>query len=57
MNAHHEEWLVSSTTTVHGRATLDFASSTGCEQMVTEPAHINGGVLEYVHYLVEVRVD
>ena len=29
--AHHEEWLGSSTTTVHGRAALDFASLLGWE--------------------------
>ena len=26
----------------------DFASSSGCEQMVTEPTHIDGGVLDLV---------
>ena len=31
VNAHHEEWLGSSTTTMHGRAVLHFASSTVCE--------------------------
>ena len=31
VNAHHEEWLVSSMTTLHGRAALDFASLSGCE--------------------------
>ena len=60
MNAHHEEWLVSSTTTVHGRAALDFVSSSGYEQMVTEPTHIDGGVpnlvLTSVHDLFEVWV-
>ena len=59
VNAHHEEWLVSSTTAVHGRAALDFVSSSGCEQMVTEPTHIHGEVpdlvLTDVHDLVEVR--
>ena len=46
VNVHHEEWLGSSTTTVHGgsRAALDFASSSGCEWMVTEPTHIDGGM-------------
>ena len=46
VNAHHEEWLRSSTTTVQHRAALDFASSSGCEQMVTQPTHIDGGVLD-----------
>ena len=26
----------------------DFASSSGCEQMITEPTHIDGGVLDLV---------
>ena len=43
VNAHHDEWLNSSTTTVHSKVTLDFASSSGCEQMVTEPTHIDEG--------------
>ena len=60
VNAHHEEWLTSSTSAVHARASLDFASSSGCEQMVTEPTHTDGGVLYLVltdvHDLVKVRV-
>ena len=40
-NAHHEEWLGSSTTTLLGRAARDFASSSGCEQMVKKPKHID----------------
>ena len=60
MNAHREEWLGSSTTTVHGKTTLDIASSSGCEQVVTETTHIDGGVLDlvltYVHDLVDVQV-
>ena len=47
MNTHHEEWLESSTT-LHGRAERDFASSSSFEQMVTEPTHIDGGVLVLV---------
>ena len=29
----------------HGRAAHDFVSSSGCEQMATEPTHIDGGGL------------
>ena len=47
-------------TTVHRRAALDFASASGCEQMVTEPTHIDGGVFDLVligvHDLFEGRV-
>ena len=61
VNDPHEEWLGSSTTTVHGRNALDFVSSADCEQLVTEPTHINGGVpdlvLSNVHDLVEVQVN
>ena len=46
VNAPHEEWLGSSTTTLQGRAACDFASSSGCEQMVTDPTYINGGFLD-----------
>ena len=31
LNAHHEEWLGSSTPNFHGRAARDFSSSSGCE--------------------------
>ena len=45
LNAYHEGWLGSSTMPLHGRAARDFASSSGCEQIVTDLAHIDGGVL------------
>ena len=45
---------------VHIRAALDFASSAGCEQFVTEPIHTDEWVFDLmltdVHNLVEVRV-
>ena len=47
VNAHHGEWLRYSSTNWYGRVARDFASSSGCEQMVTEPTHINGGVLHF----------
>ena len=46
MNAHPEEWLGSSKTNLHGRTAHNFASTPGCEQMVTEPAHIDRGVFD-----------
>ena len=61
VNALHEEWLESSTKNLHGRTARDFASLSGCEIMVTEPMHIDGGVLDLVRTnvpdLVGVRVD
>ena len=41
LNPLHEESLGSSTTNLHDRAARDLASSSGCEQMVTEPRHID----------------
>ena len=48
VNAHHEEWLMSSTANLQGRSARDFASSSGCEPIVSEPTHTNGGVLDLV---------
>ena len=46
--ARNEERLGSSMTNVHARAARAFASVSGCKQMVTEPTHIDGGVLDLV---------
>ena len=48
VNAHREKWFKSSTTTLQGRAARDFASSLGCEQLVTDPTHVYGVVLDLV---------
>ena len=48
MHTHHEEWPGSSATNLNGKAASDFASSSGCEKMVTEPTHIDGGGLDLV---------
>ena len=48
MNAYHVEWFGSSMTNLRGRAGHDFALVLGCEQMVTKPTHIDGGVLNLV---------
>ena len=45
VNAHHSEWLGSSKTNLHERDARDLTSSLGCE-MITEPTHIDGGVLD-----------
>ena len=44
-DVNHEEWLASSTMNLHGKAARDFASSPGCEQMVTEPKQQMEGCL------------
>ena len=48
VNAHHVEWIGSSIRNLYGRAERDHFSSSGCEQMVEEPTHIDGGVLDFV---------
>ena len=61
VNAHHEERLESSPINLNDRAARDFASSSGCEQMITEPTDIEGSVLDFVLTdvpdVVGVRVD
>ena len=50
-----------STMTFHGSAAREIASSSGCEQMVTDHTHIDGGILHLVLTdvpdLAEVRID
>ena len=48
VNAHYERWVGSSTTNLQGGAARDFASLSDCEQMVTGPTRIDGGVLDLV---------
>ena len=48
-NAHHREWLVSvSQTDAHGRALLDFATSSSCQQLVAGPTHSAGNSFDLV---------
>ena len=39
LNGHHQEWLGSTTTNCHGVAAIDFASVSGCDQLVVGPTH------------------
>lgn len=48
LNAHHSEWLGSTRTTEHGVAAFDFSTVSGCSQLVREPTHVRGGVLDLV---------
>ena len=34
LNGHHQEWLGSTTTNRHGVAAFDFATVSGCDQLV-----------------------
>ena len=46
LNDHHQEWLGSATTNSHGVAAFDFATVSGCHQLVVGPTHARGGLLD-----------
>ena len=46
LNGHHQEWLGSTTISLHGVAAFDFATVYGCDQLVVEPTHARGGTLD-----------
>ena len=46
LNGHHQEWLGSMTTNRHGVAAFDFATVSGCDQLVVGPTHARGGTLD-----------
>ena len=46
LNGYHQEWLGSTTTNRHGVAAFDFATVSGCNQMVVGPTHARGGTLD-----------
>ena len=46
LNGHHQEWLGSTTTNHHGVAAFDFATVSGCDQLVVGPTHACGGTLD-----------
>ena len=46
LNGHHQEWLGTSTTNRHGVAALDFATVSGCDQLVFGPTCARGGTLD-----------
>ena len=46
MNGHHLEWLGSTTTNRHGVADFDFATVSGCDQLVVGPTRAHGGTLD-----------
>ena len=39
LNGYHQEWLGSTTTNCHGVAAFDFATVSGCYQLVVGPTH------------------
>ena len=60
LNGHHQEWLGSTTTNHHGVEALDFATVSGCDQLVIGLTHARGGTLDLlmtdVPHLVLVAV-
>ena len=43
LNGHHQDWLGSTSTNRHGFAAFDFATVSGCDQLVVGPTHARGG--------------
>ena len=60
LNGHHQEWLGSTTTNRHGVTAFDFATVSGCNQLVVRLTHARGGTLDLlmtdVPDLVQVSV-
>ena len=46
LNGRHQEWLGSTMTNSHGVAAFDFATVSGCDQLVVGPTHASGGILD-----------
>ena len=46
LNGHHQEWLGSTTTNSHGVKTFDFATVSGCDQLVVGPTHARVATLD-----------
>ena len=51
-NSHHQEWFGSNTTNRHGVVAFDFATVSGCGQLVVGPTHACGGTLHLLMSLV-----
>ena len=46
LNGHRQEWLGSKTTNRHGIEAFDFATVSGCDQLVVGATHARGGTLD-----------
>ena len=46
LNGHHQDWLGSTTTNHHGVAAFDFATVSGCDQLVVGPTRACYGTLD-----------
>ena len=47
LNGHHQELLSFTTTNRNGGAEFDFATVSGCDQLVVGPDHARGGTLDH----------
>ena len=56
LNGYHQEWLGSTTTNRHGVAAFDFATVSGCDQLVVGPTHARGGTHDLLMTDVSVLV-
>ena len=45
-NSHHREFFGFTTLNRHGVAAYDFATMSGCDQLVIGPTHARGGTLD-----------
>ena len=46
LNGHDQEWLGPTNTNCHSVAAFDFATVSGCDQLVVGPTHARGGTLD-----------
>ena len=46
LNGHHQEWLSSTTVNRHGVVAFDFATVSGCNQLVVGRTHARVGTLD-----------
>ena len=46
LNGHYQEWLGFTMTKSHGVAAFDFATVSGCDQLVVGLTHAHGGILD-----------
>ena len=46
LNGHHQQWFGSTNTNCNGVAAFDFATVSGCDQLVVGPTHARGGTLD-----------
>ena len=48
LNGHHQQWYGSTTTNRDESSAFDFATVSGCDQLVVGPTHERGGTLDFL---------